>query len=215
MPFMKNSMPRFTPYVVVLFSLLFSFVCHTQEAKLEIEKIEISKDAIGAAPDLKNSTTYRVWLIVPDSLEAMIAVFGSNEYPLEIISNEPFWQCSYGEFLGSNINSGLMQVHPELAFDSWVTVGMQHNRTAGTMYFLESPDQAWTTGFEDGKSLLINDRVGGSWFSLPGQTNTLPVDGRILIGQFTTQGKIEVKINCQFIDKNKEPVRIHGLSVKS
>jgi hypothetical protein len=215
MPFMKIYRPSFNSFFGVLITVLFSSAGMAQEAKLELEKVEISEDAIRAAPELKKATCYRVWLIVPDSLEAMIAVFGSNEYPLEINSTESFWQSGYGEFLGSNINAGLMQVHPELAFDSWVTLGMQHNRTAGTMYFLESPEQAWTTAFEDGEALLINDRVGGSWFSLPGQANTIPTDGRILIGQFTTQGKIEVKINCQLMDKSKVPVRLHALSTKS
>ncbi len=212
---MKIYRPSFNSFFGVLITVLFSSAGMAQEAKLELEKVEISEDAIRAAPELKKATCYRVWLIVPDSLEAMIAVFGSNEYPLEINSTESFWQSGYGEFLGSNINAGLMQVHPELAFDSWVTLGMQHNRTAGTMYFLESPEQAWTTAFEDGEALLINDRVGGSWFSLPGQANTIPTDGRILIGQFTTQGKIEVKINCQLMDKSKVPVRLHALSTKS
>jgi hypothetical protein len=215
MPFMKIFMSQRTTFIAVLLFVLFSFNSQAQVANLEIEEVQISEDAKRAAPELKNATCYRVWLIMPDSLEATIAVFGSNEYPLEINSTESFWQSGYGEFLGSNINSGLMQVHPELAFDSWVTLGMQHNRTAGTMYFLESPDQAWTTAFEDGEALIINDRVGGSWFSLPGQANTIPTDGRILIGQFTTEGKIEVKINCQLMDKSKVPVRVHALSAKS
>jgi hypothetical protein len=205
----------FIRFIGLIGPLFFSVSIEAQETSLIIEEIPISNEALLAAPDLKKATCYRVWLSLPDSMESVLAIFGSGEYPLEIKSSEPFWQSSYGDFLGSNVNSGLMQVHPELAYDSWVTVGMTHNRTAGTMYFIESPDQSWSTSFENGEKLVINDRVGGSWFSLPGQQNTVAVDKRVLIGQFTTTGNLELLINCQVKDKNNEPIRIHGLKAKS
>lgn len=195
--------------------LLLSFSLSAQETSLFIEEVPISEEAIKAEPELKKTTCYRVWLVLPDSVESLLAIFGSSEYPLEIKSTERFWQCSYGDFMGSNINSGLMQVHPQLIYDSWITIGMMHNRSAGNMYFLESPEQAWTTAFEDGEALVINDRVGGSWFSLPGQQNVLPTEGRVLIGQFTTAGKLELTLNCQMKDKNNEAIRIHGLKANS
>jgi hypothetical protein len=199
----------------LLFLLVATSSANAQETRLVLEEIKISEEAVKAEPELSKATCYRVWLMLPDSAESLLAVFGSGEFPLEIKSSEPFWQSAYGDFMGSNINSGMMQIHPELSYDSWVTVGMQHNRSAGTMYFLESPDQPWTSSFENGESLVINDRVGASWFSLPGQENTVKLDGRVLIGQFTTKGKLDLLINCQLKDKNNEPIRIHGLKANS
>ena len=47
---------------------------------------------------------------------------------------------------------------------------------------------------------MFDDAVGGAWFILPDASDAGLVgdDGRILLGQFTTEGSLDVLLNLQY-----------------
>lgn len=200
---------------ISLFVLIFlaaALCVHSQETRVEVEKISISEEAKNAMPELRAAHCYRLWIVLPDSAESLSAIFGSDETILEIKTSTTFWQNDYCGFLASSSNAGLLQLHPEMHYDSWVTIGIENSKSSGSMYFLESPGQPWAVNFEAGQALTMSDSIGGSWFALPGQPNTLPREGKVLIGQFTTEGAFEGVVNCQYLTKSGEAVLVNGLT---
>ena len=99
------------------------------------------------------------------------------------------------------------QVSPELAFDSWVSIGLEGPAATadgeGAVSTVNSPDQNWALAFEPGSGLpgtdiIIDDEVGGVWYILNGDVNGLPeADGTVLLGQFTTDGELTGNLNIQ------------------
>ena len=84
---------------------------------------------------------------------------------------------------------------PDLEFDSWVTIGIDQVPNAshgeGAVELVSDGAQPWAVTFEQGGDVLINSSVGGAWFSTNNQSNGLPdADGRVLLGQFTTDGEL-------------------------
>ncbi|MEY3398150.1 MAG: hypothetical protein RL220_744 [Bacteroidota bacterium] len=180
--------------ILILLSALIGLQnCMAQEITVGLELVKDHKgDSL-----LDGMKTWRLYVYTPDSNYRVTAVFGSNEHPLEINSSKPFWQHQMGDAVASQVNARMAAEVRGLVYDSWVTVGMENNKSKGNLYFLESPQQPWTVEFEDGRNMEISDSIGGSWFALPDQPNTQARGSRVLIGQFTTAGKISGRINCQ------------------
>ena len=81
-----------------------------------------------------------------------------------------------------------MQNDAALAFDSWVTIGLEDNYMNSLTGFLID-----LTEFEAGNALITNN---GAWFVTPDKRQALaPADKRILLGQFTTSGKVSGVLN--------------------
>ena len=106
----------------------------------------------------------------------------------------------------------LFPVYPDLAYDSWVTIGLEGapNALAGeaNVSTVQATDNPWMTNFDPGGGLpgdniAIDDLIGGAWYALNGDANGIAGDDlKVLIGQFTTTGEIG-QIYCQvFINGN-------------
>lgn len=148
---------------------------------------------IGGSP-----LSYRLYAEIPENYELQI-VFGINEStPLEITTEgSAFFQSPLGGPTTLDIDADLFPTWPELAFDSWLTIGadqMDNNQ----IYVL--PDPAVFAAWEAGGNLLINDAFGAgvyiTTFSAIPQ-NTPDENGRVLIGQFTTNGDVLGCLNLQ------------------
>ena len=104
-----------------------------------------------------------------------------------------FYQNQFG--LHSPPAEALFGFFPSLEYDSFVTIGL-----------LTDTDDAmldigidWT-GFESNGSSILTDN--GTWFATPDDTQVFEVDGRVLIGQFTTDGDITGEVNI--LGKNED-----------
>ena len=160
------------------------------------------------AGDLAGMTTYQVLLHTEHPTDFVSSVFGNVNDPLEVTTTTSFYQHPLGAATPENVNPLLLTDFPELAFDSWVTIGLDGpaDATAGenAASTVQSPGQTWVTTFDPGggvpgAGIVMNDAVGGVWYVLNGDANGYPIaDGTVLIGQFTTDGELGGTVNVQF-----------------
>ncbi|MGB1032523.1 MAG: hypothetical protein ACPGWM_07900, partial [Flavobacteriales bacterium] len=85
-----------------------------------------------------------------------------------------------------------------LLYDSWVTIGYDDNYMNALAQLSATKDSVlvvrdFRTPFEEGNMLEITD---GAWFVTPDQLQARPdKDGRVLLMQLTTKGKITGLLN--------------------
>lgn len=188
-------------------SCLFGPETHAQFSGLYVEPIITHDGPVGTA-DLTGYTTYRVYATLTSPEDLVQAVFGSADAPLEIASSTSFWQTpGISEEFGTQINPAFISYFPDLAYDSWLTIGLASIPSQGP----EGSEPISSIGmnaelgvFEAGGNFLLNSEVGGSYYALPGATNGIAGDDLdVLLGQFTTDGFLSGTINLQvFIGGN-------------
>lgn len=163
---------------------------------------------VEAAPAVDTSlTTYRFYVNMVNPTDRMSAVFGNNETPLEINApagafNSPF-NASWN---ASGINPAFLATVPDLASDTYATIGLDGPASTSGMDGASDPsvaedeNQLITPFFltPDATSLLSNTVTGASYFILNTASNGLPDDDmRVLILQVTTAGGISGTMNVQ------------------
>jgi hypothetical protein len=153
--------------------------------------------------------TYRVYANFTDPGDQLVAVFGHDEANLSITSETGFYQDALGGPTPALINPDLFDAFPDLAYDTWITVGGEDNSAAVNQIGIDFSD------FEAGNSLIINDFTGGSVFIYPGlEPAAFPdADGRVLVGQFTTDGEVDLLINLQYRTAAGSNPQVTGLTL--
>ncbi|MDA9864494.1 hypothetical protein N9C70_05445, partial [Flavobacteriales bacterium] len=162
---------------------------------LETEVVQFHEEG-----ELAGMTTYRIYFLTDTATDLVSAVFGDSEFPLSITTTTSFYQNILGAANPNAINPILFGNFPNLEFDSWVTIGIDQvpNGSAGegAVELVADAAQPWAVSFEQGDNVIIDSEVGGAWFSTNNQTNGLPdADGKVLLGQFTTDGELGGSIN--------------------
>jgi hypothetical protein len=132
-------------------------------------------------------TTYRLYVAI-DAGGEVDAVYGDSDNELTIESSTSFYQNSFGGY--GTPSESLFDFFPSLEFDSFVTIGLL-NDTGDAMMDIGID---WTD-FEDNGGAIWTDN--GTWFATPDEPQVREVNGRVLIGQFTTDGDISGFINLQ------------------
>lgn len=146
--------------------------------------------------DLINGyTTVRVYAEFDQPSDQLFSVFGNNVFPLSISSTGNFHQEVAGGALSTNINPFLYAFFPTLVYDSWMTIGYQDVNSN-----LLSASGLSFTSFESGGDISESDVAGGSIITPIGSPQNFPVGGKVLIGQFTLNGDLDVLINIQWRD---------------
>lgn len=150
---------------------------------------------------LAGMTTYRYYITTEAENDFVSSISGNTEHPLVLNTSAPFFQSPFGSALGQTINPALFGFAPELAYDSWVTIGLSEgpNSAAGEqgVNTVTGPAE-WPTAFEAGSGFTLNDDIGGAWFILNGASNGVAgEDHRVLIAQFTTAGTVSGVLNAQ------------------
>ena len=137
--------------------------------------------------------TYRVYanFMHPDA--QLVAVYGLQDTALTITSTGSFYQDALGGPLATSIIPLLFSSFPDLEYDSWVTIGADDN--TGSVDFIGAD----FVPFEAGGDIIIDDNVG-TWYILPDLEPTAfpDADGQVLIGQFTTDGIVDLTVNLQY-----------------
>ena len=158
-----------------------------------------------ASDIISGATTYRFYQNVVNESDFVSSVFGNNEDPFELNTEEGFYNSAYGGPTANAINPLLVSYFPEILADSWVTIGIESQATGNQSEIsaVESSMQPWISAFSenselDGQNISINDFTGGSWYVLNGTPNGLGGDdNRVLIMQLTTSGGFSGIINTQ------------------
>ena len=113
-----------------------------------------------------------------------------------------FFQTKWGRNLGENINPNFMPMFPEIATDSWLTIGTED--TNGTGGISSVGMKAYWDGFNNGNRFTVDTFTGASWYIIPGSSADAIAgdDQRVLIAQLTTNGILDLEINVQYDDAN-------------
>ena len=160
-----------------------------------------------ASGDLAGMTTYQVLLHTEHETDFVTSVYGNANDPLDVSTTTSFFQHALGGPTPESVNPLLLPVYPNLAYDSWITIGLDGpaNAAAGesAAATVQSPGQPWVTAFDPGAgapggNIVMDDAVGGVWYILNGDANGMPAaDGTVLLGQFTTDGEMSGMVNVQ------------------
>lgn len=154
----------------------------------------LTYETVGENTTAPGFHTYRVYANFENPNDQLVAIYGIQDTTLSITSTGSFYQNAFGGAFASSINPLLYEDFPSLIYDSWVTIGGEDNSV--DLQTLAVP----TTDFEAGGDLVIDDLYGGSWYIFPGaEPLAYPdVQGRVLVGQFTTDGIVDLTINLQY-----------------
>ena len=122
--------------------------------------------------ELAGMTTWRVYFRTTDPADFVTAVYGNQVEPLSLTTTTDFYQNVLGGSTAQPINPLLLPTFPDLAYDSFVTIGLSQMASTAdgenAPSTAASPDQNWEQAFEAGGNVLIDDLVGGLWFIFNG-----------------------------------------------
>ncbi|MGB1123141.1 MAG: hypothetical protein ACPG08_06420, partial [Flavobacteriales bacterium] len=127
-------------------------------------------------------TTYRVYAefeTATDECQAIYSVGSSecveNDENDNCIQNGPlilelgvttaFYQHPAGSNMGSDINTVFFTYFPEMAYDSWLTIGSSSTADEAVSNIGMTSDLA---EFNAGSGFVMDGMVGGSWYVTPG-----------------------------------------------
>ena len=164
-----------------------------------------------AEDGISGMTTYRLYANFASDDVEVTAIFGTEASPWQMTPSSSFYQDEVGTAFASGINPAFFVVVPTLEFDSWLAIGAEpgdddQSNTVGM--------DAFTPAFEAGGALNVNTFIGGSLFLIPGaSTQAVPVDGKVLLAQVTTDGSTDALVNLQLRDENDETFEVTGLSL--
>ena len=149
-------------------------------------------------------TTYRAYVDLVNADDFLSSIYGNEDTPFALSSELGFFNSSFGATTAGGINPAFLAFFPELAEDSWVTIGIESTPTGSEapISTVESGDQPWVGAFAfdsaiDGQDIVMNDQTGGAWYVLNGSPNGLPINDRVLVMQMTTGGTFSGTFNAQ------------------
>ena len=136
--------------------------------------------------DYGNGTTYHMYLNVTEGTR-VDAIFGNSTGAMSIGTADgmSFYQNAFGSALSTGCNAAFFTLAPSLQYDSFVTIGAldsSGNPFANNALLDIGID--WS-GFNAGGSFYSDN---GSWFVTPADDQGNPINGQVLIGQFTVVG---------------------------
>ena len=162
-----------------------------------------------AADAIPGYLTYRVYANFDDPADQLIALYGYDTAPMVVTNAGTFHQDPFAGPTSLDINPAFFPTFPDLAYDSWFTIGYEDN--AGSGLSVVGYD---FTDFEAGNGFTVNDPIGGSLFLIPGDAGCFPdALGRVLVGQFSTDGDVDFTLNIQWRDATDTPIESTGQNV--
>lgn len=169
--------------LLLLAGTMMAFGASAQFLRLQIEEVPNSGQVPG--------TTYRVYAVMMNEGDIIDAVFAEEGSPLELISTKPFYQHPKGGPLSIDVQRFDLQNDAKLTYDTWFTIGAMDNYNNYVMAF-QMDTLAFKT-FESGQNFST---VKSAWFVTPDKRQAMAdMNGRILLMQFTTAGRVTGKLN--------------------
>ena len=152
-------------------------------------------------------TTYRFHVNMQDATDRMSAVYGNNEAALSINTPAGAYNSAFNSsWNASGINPAFLTTFPELADDTFATIGLTGPAStsgvtdAADPSIVEDAAQPITPYFQtDGAvSVESNTLTGSSWYILNTAGNGLPdANLQVLVLQVTTGGGVSGQLNYQ------------------
>ena len=152
-------------------------------------------------------TRYRFYVDMMDASDTFSAVFGNSEQPLLVnVPSGAYNTALNTSWSASGINPAFLATFPEMADDTYATIGLTGPAStsgiagAADPGIAEDPDQSITPFFltEGATNLAANMIVGSSWFVLNDAGNASPdANQQVIVLQVTTAGNVSGQINVQ------------------
>ena len=150
---------------------------------------------------------YRFYVDMQDATDRMSAVFGNDQASLLVNTPDGAFNSAFNSsWNASGINPAFLPVFPELADDSYATIGLMGPAStsgiagAADPSVVEDATQPITPYFltPGATTLESTTLTGASWYVLNTATNGLPdANLQVLVMQVTTTGAISGQINFQ------------------
>lgn len=152
----------------------------------------------GPEEGIIGSTTVRIYIETENEGDFISAVAGDIVNPTGIRTTTSFYQNALGSNTANSLSDLLLAADPMLAYDSWVTIGIEEAPNSGDGEVETSTIGDWSAAFAAGEDLLISDFFGGSWYTIfPNTAAVAGDDHRVLLGQFTTDGQMSGQLFVQ------------------
>jgi len=180
--------------------------CLTPEEPMQTTSTDPYTITVEAFPAVNDEMTrYRVYLNA-NAGDFLSAVFGDNTIPFFLSASSGVYNHPLGTWNAEGVNSLLFSAFPELADDTFATIGAEgaYEEQAS---IVEDPSNPVTPFFMEDGSVEVETTtgVGMAWFVLNNSNSVgyVGADEKILILQLTTSGNLEGVLNMQiFPDGN-------------
>jgi hypothetical protein len=148
-------------------------------------------------------TTYRVYADFGFPEDELFSIYGvvdatAND-TLSLVTTGSFYRDPAGGLTAASVNPAFYPLLPDLEYHSWLTIGESPQAQYVQVVGINNNDFT-----ENG--LVIDNQTGGSLFITPGSSPAAVAgnnpDNRVLIGQFTTDGIVDINLNFQYIGSN-------------
>ena len=171
----------------------FDFTSTVDGYGLSLELVASHED--GALAGMR---TYRVYLDVAHADDQVTSFTGNDEFALALNTTTSFYQNALGGVTPNDLTAGAIALVPELAYDSYVTIGLT-SEPQGQEGSVELIPGTWMDAFEAGQSFTVNDGLGSGWYIVPPTAvNGLGgADQRVLVAQLTTDGDLSGQFRTQ------------------
>lgn len=149
---------------------------------------------------------YQLYVEANNPTDKLSAIFGNDQSPTVFNTPDGIYNNAFNSsWNASGVNPTLLSVFPELAFDSYATIGLSGpaSATPGAQdpsLVQDASLSPTVSGYfqTGGTELNIDSFTGASWYVLNTASNALPDEnGRWLIAQITTTGDLSGSINAQ------------------
>ena len=205
-------MKKYILLIAVLFSAIQFFA---QDPTGDGLSTGLSYEVVSSDPLGSGVTTYRLFVNLTADAAEVTAVYGTDTNPWEMTSSasDGFYNDAVGSDFGGGVNPLFFPSFPNLEFDSWFTIGAEPGDDDGLNSAFDA-DLSSLDDFNSGGDFLVNTFIGGSIFVVPGANSQgVPVDGRVLLGQFTTSGQVNALVNVQLRDQAQESHYAEGMTL--
>ena len=158
-------------------------------------------------------TVYRVYATFDNPTDELVAIYALQTAPISVTCSTSFYQSTAGSPLATGINPAFIAFFPDLAYDSWFTIGSENSN--GTSDIQQVGMDIYFDEFESGNGFTIDTFVGGSIFLIPNVSSDAEAgdDFKVLIGQFTTDGEVSLCLNFQWDDVNANTFNDEGYCI--
>ena len=164
---------------------------------------------VESSPSVQSGfTTYRLNIVMNHHNDRLIAVFGTEDSPLQLNAPQGVFNHAYStSWNASGLNPAFFTSFPNMADDSFATIGLDEPAGTSTMAGSVDPTliddelgsvQSFFT--IDGSSTLSTGSDGALWFVLSDVANGLPSSNlQMLVMQITTSGSLSGVLNARVL----------------
>ena len=165
----------------------------------------------------ENGTTYRVYVNFDAVDDELVAIYGTvgeaQNAPLSVLTTTTFYQEPTASVnYAQDINPAFFGFFPNLADDSWFTIGSEDNTGTGGLSAVGM--EPYLDEFNTADGFTVDTFTGASWFIIPGASADAIAgdDNRVLVAQLTTDGIVTVVLNAQYDDATGNTSTAIGLT---